>query len=159
MQSTVPPEDVCMVIDAAAYLRIGEFDFFKLAWRRWSGEEADEKALERTFVAYMFHQVVPTWARQCAREVLQRVREGRLDRREFGADRVRLREPVGRANPVYVWISAAVFFLFFLVVLTTRYEPATEDPMACELGPGMRTFSEIAYSLSGRDPPDCRPRR
>jgi small-conductance mechanosensitive channel len=148
-----------MVIDAAAYLRIGEFDLFRLAWRRWSGEEADEKALERTFVAYMFHHVVPSWTRQFARDVLQRVREGRLDRREFGADRVRLREPLGRANPIYVWVTAAVFFVFFVVLLSTRYAPATRDPMACELGPGMRTFSEIAYALSGRAPPDCRAHR
>ena len=157
LQSPDPPEDVRMVIDAAAYLRIGEFDLFRLAWRRWSGQDADEKALERTFVAYMFHHVVPGWARQFARDVLVRVREGRLDRREFGADRVKLREPIGRANPAYVWVTAAVFFVFFTLLLTTRHTPATDTPMACELGPGMRTFSQIAYLLSGRVAPDCRP--
>ena len=157
LQSPDPPEDVRLVIDAAAHLRIGEFDLFRLAWRRWSGWDPDEKALEKTFVTYMFHHIVPSWARQFARDVLEAVGEGRLDRTAFGADRVKRREPIAHAKPAHLWVVALVFFIFFVSLLTTRHIPATDAPMACELGPGMRTFSEIAYLLSGRVAPDCAP--
>ena len=56
------------VIDAAQALRIREYDLFRAAFRRWWGREADTKALERVFVAYMFHQVVPPWVRHFCRQ-------------------------------------------------------------------------------------------
>ena len=136
-----PPEDVRLVIDAAAHLRIGEFDLFRLAWQRWSGRDADEKALERTFVAYMFHHVVPSWARQFAREVMAAVSEGRLDRRAFGADGVKLREPIGRGNPAYLWLTALVFFVFF------RFSPDDSSYPGDRYADGLRVGARDAYLL------------
>ncbi len=154
-QTPEPPEDVRQVVEAANHLHVSEFDLFRLAWQRWTGEEADEKAMERPFAAYMFNQVVPIWARHFSREVMHQATAGRLDRDAFGADRVRRRDPLPQQGRAYAWLPAAILGLFFLLVFLARYEPATEAPLACETGPGMRAFSQIAYVLGGRVPPDC----
>ena len=56
------PSDCGAVVTAAEALGIGEYDFFRLGFRRWSGHEPDGKALERTFAAYY---VPPAGAALC----------------------------------------------------------------------------------------------
>lgn len=58
--------------EAAARLRIPEFAFFHLAYRRWFGEPASDSLLEPLFVAYLYRGRVPLWVRHLARQVLAR---------------------------------------------------------------------------------------
>ena len=67
--------DTRHVAAAACYLQVGEFRLFELAWEDWHGEKADEKAVERHFVRYLFHQTVPIWVRHFVRKVLERARD------------------------------------------------------------------------------------
>lgn len=154
LRSPEPPADVRLVLDAANHLRISEFDLFRLAWERWTGEAADEERLEPIFAAYMFRHVVPPWARHFAREVMACADAGTLERADFGADRMRRREPLPQSKAP-VWVTAAIFGAFFMLILSTNYDPQTSAPIACETGPGMRTISQIAYTLSGQPMPDC----
>ena len=50
--------------EAAARLRIPEFAFFHLAYRRWFGERASDAMLERRFMAFLYGRRVPVWVRQ-----------------------------------------------------------------------------------------------
>ncbi len=68
-------EDAIVIHRAAALLRLNEFDVFRLAHNNWFGHDADEKALDRVFVAYLFQSSVPHWVRHFCREAL----EGRID--------------------------------------------------------------------------------
>ena len=106
--------DARAVVDAAWALQIGEFDLFRLAHRQWYGTEAEERALERRFAHYMFHESVPPWVRQYCRAVLERQREGRLDRRDFGADSVRRRIPAETYSRRFIGITMVVMFLAYL---------------------------------------------
>lgn len=157
MRPQEPPVDVQQVLDASAHLRISEFDLFQLAWERWTGQVADEQRLEPLFAEYMFKQIVPVWARHFAREVMACVEAGHLDRSAFGADRMRSREPfqTHTPSPAPVWVTAGIFAAFFMLILNTSYDAQTSAPIACETGPGMRTFSQIAYALSGNPIPNC----
>lgn len=80
--------DVDSVLNATALLDITEWDFFNLAYNRWHGEPATEGMMEPIFAAYMFHDVVPPWARHFARLVERLYRRGILDRRALGVDRL-----------------------------------------------------------------------
>ncbi|MDH5749707.1 MAG: hypothetical protein OEY85_10400, partial [Rhodospirillales bacterium] len=91
--------DARAVSDAAQALNIREIDFFRLAYQRWQGVAANDKALETYFVAFMFHGRVPLWARHLARHVLHQQQQGRLDPVALGADQYRKQEkppPLGR---------------------------------------------------------------
>ena len=90
------------IIKAAEALRISEYDFFRLSFRRWSGREPDEKVLEQAFVAYMFHQTVPPWVRHLAREVLALEAKGRMNIRAFGAQKYRRLPPPSRHGGLYM---------------------------------------------------------
>ena len=69
-RALIPP-DLRLVRDAAAILHLREFDLFRAAWQDWFGRPPDEKAVERVFVAYLFHQQVPHWLRHFARRVIR----------------------------------------------------------------------------------------
>jgi len=103
------------VVDAALALQVGEFDLFRLAYRRWHGEEAEEKALERLFAGYMFHQRVPPWVRQYCRAVLQSQAEGRLHRAAFGAETVRRRVPAEILPRRFIGVTMVVMFLAYIL--------------------------------------------
>ena len=68
--------DLGDVVEAAEALGISEYDFFCLAYRRWSGHEPEEKELEGTFVTYMFHQNIPHWSGILPETLLPRPRLG-----------------------------------------------------------------------------------
>ena len=65
------PPDIRLVREAAATLHLREFDLFRAAWLSWFGRVPDDKAVERVFVAYLFHQRVPHWLRHYARRAIQ----------------------------------------------------------------------------------------
>ena len=106
-------EDVRVVVSAAELLQIGEFRLFELAHLRRFGREADHKALEPSFVRYMFEQRAPGWVLHFARAVLARQRQGRLDPAEFGvaAPAPRPADPalLRACNDIMfaVWVAAA----------------------------------------------------
>lgn len=111
-----PPPDVQAVLDASYHLRVGEFDLFRLAFRRWFGQEADEKALEKVFVAYLFARRVPLWVRHFCRQVLADARSGRLDREAFGAGSVRRREPLVAYPARFVALLMVGLLLAYLLI-------------------------------------------
>jgi hypothetical protein len=147
-------EDARQVLDAAALLHLREYDVFRLAWWRWFGRDGDEKTLERRFVAYMFHQVVPLWVRQFCRDVLTQAREHRLDLRAFGVDRVTRREPPVMPGQTAVLVAFAVAVLLYLLLLTAG-APAADGSLACDGGSGLRFYADLAHALAGRAAPEC----
>ena len=94
---------------------IGEFDFFRAAWRAWHGSPPDDGRLERIFVDYLFRQKVPAFARHFARRVLAAEDSGSLDATAFGLDGFR---PVQQqhffVNPIE---NATAYALIALCVL------------------------------------------
>ena len=149
------PPDFGDVIKAAEALRISEYDFFRLAFRRWSGREPEDEALERAFVNYMFHQAVPTWVRHFSRDVLAREAAGNLDIAELGALEYRRRLPPARHGGLYIGLMGAMMVLYCVSLLNISYDPQTSAPMPCYDGPGFKIISEIAHAVSGKEPPSC----
>ncbi len=148
-------EDLRLVIDAAGLLGIREFDLFRLAWCRWWSDEPDEKALEESFVAYMFHQTLPPWVRHFCREVLGRERDGRLDPADFRVDPAARREPPVSPGKVFVAVTAAMMIILYPLVFQASHDPRTSAALACETGIGMQFFAGLAHALAGREPPGC----
>jgi len=111
------PPDLRLVSEAAAALRLREFDLFRAAWQNWFGEAPDDKAMERVFVAYLFHQREPHWVRQFARRVVQASRTGEVDPERFGvADYPRLK-PLASPGEGYVttlYIAAVILCVMLL---------------------------------------------
>ena len=118
--STIPP-DVAAVLASAARLDITEFELFRLAWSRWYGYEPQERVVERSFVPYMFAEVVPPWVRHFTREVM---RAEPLDPSAFGVRRPagspeQIRRGVGHAMA----ITIAVTGLFAAAEFAARLMP------------------------------------
>lgn len=152
---TKPSRDVLEVMDAAALLGVREYDLFGLAWRRWSGRAADERALERKFVAYMFHQRVPPWVRHFCRDVLARQAAGTFDPRAFGVEGgVRRAHPL-RLDLLYVAGTVAVALLIYVIVFRFGGEPPSPRALACDGGAGLRFLVGLAHALATRQLPDC----
>lgn len=148
-------DDPQIIMATAGLLRIREFDLFRLAWCRWRGEQPDERALEKVFVAYMFRQCVPPWVRHFCREVLARERDGRLDPRDFGVERVARRQsPVSVGNVFLASLLAGALALFPILASPSQ-DTRGAAALACESGPGLRIFAGLAHALAGRDPPAC----
>lgn len=145
------------IIKAAEALRISEYDFFHLSFRRWSGRKPDEKVLEQAFVAYMFHQTVPPWVRHLAREVLAREAEGRMNIRAFGAQEYRPRPLPSRHGGLYIGIMVAMTAFYCVALLDISYDPETSAPMPCYGESGFKILSDIAYAVAGKEPPVCEP--
>ena len=76
--------DVADVLEGAALLQVTEFEFFRIAYRRWFGADIDDHRLERHYLPYMFKSHVPAWVRHLAREVIGRAESDQLDPQEFG---------------------------------------------------------------------------
>ncbi len=151
------PSGLDDVIKAAEALGISEYDFFRLSFRRWSGHEPDDEKLEQVFVAYMFHQTVPPWVRHLVREISAREAEGRLDIRAFGAEQYKRRRPPHRHGRLYVGIMAVMTVFYCVALLDISYDPGTSAPMPCYSGPGFKVISDMAHTVTGREPPVCEP--
>ena len=147
--------DIGDIVNAAEALGISEYDFFCLAYHRWSGHEPVEKELEETFVSYMFHQTIPHWVRQFTRDVNTQAAAGTLDVAQFGALNYRHRMPPHRHGGLFMGIMAALTVLYCVALLGITYDPETSAPMPCYGGPGFKTISSMAYAVSGRDAPAC----
>ena len=76
--------DVADVLEATALLEVTEFEFFRIAYRRWYGRAVDDDVLEKLYLPYMFHGRVPLWVRQLARDVIQKAEDEALDPSAFG---------------------------------------------------------------------------
>lgn len=113
--------DIGSVLNAAALLDITEYDFFHLAYARWHGERADEGTMEPFFVAYMFDEVVPIWARHFARLVERLSRRGTLDRRALGVHRLpHTRQMVNRGLRYGVIIGLILTALIVVAEIVAR---------------------------------------
>lgn len=154
MWPTAPPDFVA-AMKAAEALGVSEYDFFRLAFRRWSGREADEKALERYFVAYMFHQNVPVWVRHFSRDVLSRDATGKLDAAELGALKYRHHPPPHRNGPLYIGLMGAMMVLYCVALLDISYDPQTSAPMPCYGGTGFKVIAEMADAVAGKELLNC----
>jgi len=150
-------EDLRLVMEAAGLLHIREFDLFRLAWRRWSGNAPNEKALERHFVGYMFRQTLPPWVRHFCREVLAQEAADRLDPAAFGVQRTARREAPVRVGHLFLGVTLAVLLLLYPVLAQMAGKSRTSESLACEAGPGMQVFAELAHALAGRPAPACPP--
>lgn len=148
-------ENLRLVADTAALLRIREFDLFRLAWQRYFGSRPDDRTLENFFVPYMFRRTLPPWVRQFCRDVLAQENEGRLDPARFGVDRVTRHDaPVTLGHVFLAVVLAAAILLYPLVVQPTADSRASAS-FACETGPGMRFFVDLAHAVTDRRLPEC----
>lgn len=59
-----------LVCSAANVLQVGEFQFLRLAYRKWSGEDLPDAVVDGLFAGYMLRNEVPHWARHYARSIL-----------------------------------------------------------------------------------------
>ena len=143
------------VIDAAQALRIREYDLFRAAFRRWWGREADTKALERVFVAYMFHQVVPPWVRHFCRQVLEMQHRDRLDPEALGVAGFRRTERPPPLGGLYVALTSIAALVLYLMILTTTYDAGTSAPIGCSGGPGLKFFTNLAHVFADKPPTRC----
>ena len=112
------PPDLRLVSEAAAALRLREFDFFRAAWQCWFGDAPDDKAMERVFVAYLFHQRVPHWVRSFARRVVADRDAGSLDPERLGVAHFPSQRPLANPGEGYVtglYIAAVVACVILLV--------------------------------------------
>ncbi len=141
---------------AASALGLQEYDFFRLAYRRWFGRLPGEAVLERAFSRYMFAQVVPPWARHLSRAVLERRRAGTLDAEAFGAGRFRERPVRPRNGPLYFGAVVAIWAVLFGAILHTRYDPDTSAPVPiCVTETGSWFYETWARLIAGKPPPEC----
>lgn len=98
--------DVADVLEATALLEVTEFEFFRIAHRRWFGGEIGDDQLERLYLPYMFHGQVPIWVRQLAREVIAAADVERLDPRTYGVlPRPLSMDMYNRGLRYFLWIT------------------------------------------------------
>ncbi len=148
--------DCRAVAEAASALGLREYDFFRLAYRRWFGRLPGEAALEAAFSRYMFAQAAPPWARHLSREVLERRRQGTLDREAFGAGRFRDRPTRPARGPLYFGAVVAIWMALFGAILGTRYDPGTSAPVPlCVSETGAPFYEAWARLIAGQPPPRC----
>ncbi len=147
--------DCHAVAAAAGALGLKEYDFFRLAYRRWFGRLPGEAVLEKEFSRYMFAQTVPPWARHLSREVLDR-RQETLDADAFGAGRFRDRPTRPAHGPLYIGAVVAIWIVLFGAILNTRYDPAVSARAAlCVTGSGSYFYESWARLIAGKPPPRC----
>jgi hypothetical protein len=112
--------DCDAVSSAATLLGLREFEYFRLAYRRWFGEQPYPERLERAFVDYMMRQHIPPWVRMLTWQVMDAERTGTLEPTAFGAERYRDRPKRASLKPVYLSGLAAVFLLSVMAVMEIR---------------------------------------
>ncbi len=109
--------DVRAVHGAAALLRIPEFAFFHLAYRRWHGSAASDQQIEPHFVTYLFRQRAPVWVRHLAREVLGWDADARVHPADFGVrPTLPLRPQQARWHGMQRLLLAMIYGICFLLV-------------------------------------------
>ncbi len=112
------PDDGALVQHAAEAACVSEFDLFAAAARAWYGAPPEEKALERLFVAYLFHRRVPAIVRHFARNVLAAQAAGTFDPAKFGLDGLRrVQRPRQHVDPLANIAAYAVLALCLLIFI------------------------------------------
>ncbi len=144
MMGSPTPSDCDAVVEAAEALVIREYDFFRLAFRRWSGREPEKKAMERAFVAYMFHQRVPACVRHLSRDVLNLKASGTLDPDAFGIGGFTRRQPPLRLGRFSWRLLAAAIVVLFLMSLDVSYMRDRSIPLGCPGATGSMFFDRLA---------------
>lgn len=153
---TTADDDCKTLMDATAALDIREIDFFRLAFRRWHGRDIPAPDLERAFAAYMFRNVVPSWARHFSRIVLVAAAAGRLNPAELGAPKFAY-QPPPRHGRLYVGVTLAVLVFYCVALTRIGYDPQTSAPLPCYGGPGLTFVAGLAHAVGGTPPPKCPP--
>jgi hypothetical protein len=125
------PSEPAAIAAAAEALGISEFDFFRVAFRRWSGREPDEQILEKVFVRYMFLQSAPHWTRHLCREVLHLRKTGGLDPGTFDLAGVRRRHPAPMHGRFSWRLMALALVLMALTGMDTTYPKDRRAPPGC----------------------------
>lgn len=149
--------DCQFVIQAAGALRLKEFDFFHLAYRRWWGREAQVKTLERSFAAYMFHEVVPPWVRHLTREVIRCMESNTLNAESLGATLYQRFEPTPPLGRLYVAATAALTLVLFLLIFAVPSDRAGGDAAGCPGAIVSKPMENWIYAIAGKRPPPCDP--
>ncbi len=109
-------QDMEMMADAAWALRISEYDLIRLAFRRWHGREPTEREQESAFHVYLATKPQPAWVRAFCRQVLEAEQAGTLDRRDFGADQMRRRDPGEPYSLRFIALAMIVMLLAYLLI-------------------------------------------
>lgn len=109
---------------ASSLLGLKEFDFFRLAYRRWFRSQPHPEILEKAFSDYMFSEHVPMWVNHQVREVLNQHAQGTLNPQYFGAAAYRDRYARHPQGPLYAGIVLAVSVVFFSIIVETSREHA-----------------------------------
>jgi hypothetical protein len=76
--------DIQTILEASAVLDIAEYKLFVEAYKKWYGRKPENTRIERLYLAYMFNGVVPPFARDYARQVLEEAGRHELDPIRFG---------------------------------------------------------------------------
>lgn len=98
--------DVADVLEAVALLEVTEFEFFRIAYRRWYGCAVGDHELEPLYLPYMFKGQVPIWVRQLAREVIAKAETGSLDPKTYGVlPRQLSMDMYNRGLRYFLWIT------------------------------------------------------
>jgi hypothetical protein len=108
-------EDVQAVRGAAQLLRIPEFAFFHLAYRRWHGTAAEDREIEPHFARYLFARRAPVWVRHLAREIAARRAEGAVGPETYGVEPI-LPPPIPSWRHRHLFL--ALFYLASFVLIT-----------------------------------------
>jgi hypothetical protein len=150
------------VVAASAVLGLREFDFFRLAYRRWFGEQPDPSVLESAFGAYMMTQRVPPWVRHLSRDVLNARRQGSLPAGAFGESAYRDRPVRHRHGPVYFSVFVVLWIAAFSLLVQIGFgAPSTAPSPVCtaaETNPVFATWLDIITGTAA-DPCERHPRR
>ncbi len=149
------PSDRGAAVEAAEALGIREYDFFRLALRRWSGRDPADKAVERAFVAYMFGHGVPAYVRHLTRQVLQLRESGILDPGAFGIDAFERRQPLPRLGGFSWCLVAAAIGVVLLMSLDATYVRDRSIPLGCPGATGSEFFDRLAGMFTGESGPTC----
>jgi len=83
-----------LVARAAAVAALSEFDLFRAAWQRWSGQRPDERLIEPDFARYLHDGRVPAYVRHFARGLVDQARADGIDRDGLAFAGYRRSEPL-----------------------------------------------------------------
>lgn len=126
-------------MDSAAALDITEFDLFRLAYRRWFGQQPEPEALERIFADYMLRGTVPFWLRRLCIDLEERRAGGDLPPDTLDAQRYRDRPAPPRRRALALATLAAIWAILFAGLLNLEPDPAAVGDATCGSGSAVAT--------------------